>query len=267
MNSIGSGGLCTLMVLAGLPACGGKSDSDGAAATGGTSGTGGTRGSGAAGSLAESEVQPTLFAAACAALQSCCEREGLGYDPDACQVVEGALVMEGIFAGEQYDEGAAAACLEHIRTELAACRWIAYDGPCYAMFTGTLSAGATCAQDSDCAPVEKADVYCDEVCVVEPRGQLGDPCNASCTGMPNGPIGCGGPGGGPSDGLICLDYDGVYCERATFTCVATLDEGQPCESGQCGYGLYCDSQQPTPVCTPVSDGENNDMEAICQGGG
>ena len=215
-------------------------------------------------------------------LSNCCADRELPFDDLGCEILEGYMVMSGMFAGMEFDVTAAAECIGHLEARVSSCQWIDGDGPCERMFFGTLPEGAPCTSDYDCASVEGANVDCyapsdtesdpnSTVCVVTPRGKLKEPCDGDCSlheGIFGGSIGCVSfPG--PADGVTCWNIDGLYCDEETFTCAARLSEGQPCMIDDmtgipCLEGLYCDRALSTPVCVPTNE-ENDDFDDVCRG--
>lgn len=222
----------TLLVIA---ACSGSTDS----------------GSGAAASpIPEDQLVRSYVAAVCDNIGSCCEVEGFAHDPNKCTELglkELADELPNTSDGRVvYDANAAGACVRALAEAAKSCKPL-YAAECDGVFKGTLAPGEACTLSIECAPAGAGEVSCDyesKVCVVSPRGGVGDGCSQTCTETDSGGMECSGSGGstgGPEPGpSICYTNDGVACS-GDYKCTPLAGLGEPCFYDGCVEGATCGS--------------------------
>jgi hypothetical protein len=207
----------------------------------------------------------------CAAYAPCCADAGLPTNGQQCQ----ALVVALGGAAGTYDPSAAATCLDAVRSAPNLCAGgssnAAANKACNRVFANSsknIAPGGPCTTSADCAPSADGTVDCylsttfndaggaaeTGMCIVEKPGAAGDsPCIASV--QEQGPVtitwwNISTGGMPPTEGFVCDQADGIYCDSQSSTCRPLGGAGGPCPSGsmQCDATTYCDFTSKT--CAP-----------------
>jgi hypothetical protein len=204
-------------------------------------------GSGAAADpIPEDQLLRAYAAAICNNIGSCCEVEGFVHDQNKCgEVVLEELELPNTADGRVvYDANAAGACVRATAEAAKNCREI-FAVECDDVFKGTLAPGEACTSSIECASAGVDEVRCEyesKVCVVSPRGAVGDGCGATCNETESGGIECSGSGGstgGPEPGPAdCYKNDGLAC-GADYKCTPLAGLGEPCSYDGCVEGATC----------------------------
>ena len=259
---------------------------------------------GAAPNVSSNEFAAQYASAHCESIGPCCAQAGIASDVESCRsTLQPSLAAKVRILLDNpkiaYNESATGMCLDEIRAAYTACtdRTRPASRACQQVFVGTVPIGGACSTSDECVEKPGGTVFCSHaVCTwnanmtEQPRGKLGDGCNATCQSG-NGTSSCSGSGvvdGGSSttcwvsDGLNCSSgrvctavsgigqrcsgsyscVEGAHCQNAL--CVANAATG-PCTSEFDCLGTYCDftSQQ----CTPLkANGETCSYDDECTGG-
>jgi hypothetical protein len=157
--------------------------------------------------------------------------------------VESDVDLSLRFALITFDDKAAEACLQAIRTE--ACQAVAaeaHDTACGKALQGQLARGTFCRVDEDCRDPDKdfcksgPATICNTRCL--PRTIDGERCASGSECLP---------------GSSCRPGpDGV-----TTLCAARMAEGEACDGDVCKAGLYCQANGPDGpdgTCSPIKTG-------------
>lgn len=216
-------------------------------------------GSGAAAApIPQDQLLRSYVAAVCDNIGSCCEVEGFAYDPNKCNEAGleelGDELPNTTDGRVVYDANAAGACVSAIAKAAKSCKPF-FAAECDEVFKGTLAPGEACTRSIECAPSDAGDVDCDyesQVCVVSPRGAVGDGCSQTCTETDSDGTECSGSGGssgGPEPGpATCYTNDGLACDE-DYKCAPLAGLGEPCSYDGCVEGATCNS---TGVCVPLA---------------
>lgn len=173
----------------------------------------------------------------CAALQSCCDSTGIGYDQTGCEATarkECDKQVAKVKAGKlSFNASAVNACAAVMQGLYQKCTFTYADlaasstagSACAQVFEGTVDEGGACEADEVCkqpSDPQKA-ASCDEgKCVVGPLFLAeGDDCD--------GDVACG-------VGLFC--DESMKCKKS----IAIGDTCDPMNFSQCGLGNYCDGE-------------------------
>lgn len=209
----------------------------------------------------------------CDTFAPCCQSAGIPIDGAACRATMKKNLEASLEQADstkyRYDPDAAGECLGRYHELVGdSCRLEGdISEPCEHVFIGTVAEGQPCSTSMECAIGEGDSVDCDSssssepgVCVVDRRGQSGDPCYWTCISEGSGRI-CTGSGGteGPGQSRCFMD-DGLYCSDAG-TCMAQKDTGaecfqdDECKSGRCdGSTRLCAARAAIgEPCTSTSD--------------
>ena len=259
---------------------------------------------GAASNVSSNDFAAQYASAHCESIGPCCAQGGIASDVESCRsTLQPSLAARVKILLDNprmnYNESATGMCLDEIRAALTACtdRTRPVSKACQQIFVGTVPIGGACSTSDECVEKPGGSVYCSQaVCTwsanmtEQPRGKLGDGCNATCQSS-NGTSSCSGSGvvdGGSSttcwvaDGLNCSSsrvctavsaigqrctgsyscVAGAHCQNAV--CVANEATG-PCTSEFDCLGTYCDFT--TRQCTPLkANGETCSSDNQCTGG-
>jgi hypothetical protein len=189
------------------------------------------------------------FAAAlCDNVRSCCDAAGKGFNQQQCESNVGlGLVSERQTAQHyalRYDPDAAAACVKAVGALTRSCRAFKLDDPratkCDRVYRGSLSAGATCETDLQCAPVAGARTECRSL-----SGANGRICTLTDLGLH---ARCTPAGAGEPETRRCAFGKDLICDPDSRVCESGPAAGQPCVQGRCGAGDFC--ERTSSVCMP-----------------
>ena len=245
-------GLTTLVVAAALTACG---QENGAADAGVVDAAGpDVAGPDAAGPdpVAAEDFASAFAHAYCNGLGSCCSSAGLAHDGAACITTMTAEAEHRFTPApplRKYDPLSAGQCIVEVKALWPTCRTSPaaenkVKGACDRIFLGTVAVGGACQSDLDCAQASQGPVLCEinvnmpvppaPICVVDPPGQLDEPCL----------------GGAPYDPATPFPHrtcaPSLYCDRAVNRCLTRHGEGEDCNSSVlCDSTLWCHSTGPT----------------------
>jgi hypothetical protein len=238
---------------------GGKAASD----AGGAGGSGGAGAGGDGGMLPPADH--AFIAAFCAAFAPCCATNGRTADAATCKQWLVKLGMSG-------DAQVRSACLDELN-QLATARACMPDmanlaDPCVRLFyepSGSRAPGETCTSTADCAGSAGTVTYCHSTCIRGAAGAAGaGPCLA--TQSTSGVIVYLVVG---SEGILCRERDGLYCDPADGLCKPLLPVGSACASGICASGS-CGTSGCLPLpgfgeaCTSDCAGDNYcDTTTMC----
>jgi len=221
----------------------------------------GGRESNGAAPIALSDVPNQLVAAYCNGFGNCCASKGFAFNATVCNTsLNGRITADNICpATGVYDAQAAGDCLAELQSELSSCSTSGNTASaCNRICPGTLSPGATCQSDQDCAPSASGTVLCTpsatsgatSVCVVFSHGKAGDPCQATCTTTATD------SGLGVYCHALAIDFDmpvtascyasdGLICST-NAVCNQLPTVGSRC-AAECAADAYCDFN--TALCT------------------
>jgi hypothetical protein len=182
----------------------------------------------------------------CAALAGCCTSRGFGFNAEACDTNVRKLrfqrAAEFCPAPALYDAYAAGNCLAEQKAALSSCALdpIGTSVACRKTCTGTVAAGQTCTNGTDCDRGETGWGFCNPlsaengICMQFARGKVGDSCKAGYIRSSYGD--CGEMASGwqdEGDSVACYSEDGLYCAsdllRNRSTCQPFLGVGQTCK--------------------------------------
>jgi hypothetical protein len=172
--------------------------------------------------------------------QPCCEAEGLGYDAGGC--TDWLSKVMDAYMPDGYRPAAGAACLQALAAARAGdddrCSSVGsfdeatFRSLCDEAFVAPARDGSplggTCLLAGDCAATgdEDGQIIClSRTCVLERRGNDGD-----------GPCYAGGNVALQDEMYPCDAAQGLYCHRATNTCVPEVPAGE-----YCPYPNACDA--------------------------
>ena len=193
----------------------------------------------------------------CNGYSTCCSSKGFAFNAAACQTNLRAQFGDSICPAQYaYDAQAAGDCFAQLQATYASCSKSPNpNSPCYRVCTGTLPEGSACTNSLDCAVDANVSVSCTTagttsttpICVVHPRGKLGDGCTSTCDASMDGDIGfCYDtyiPAGGPTPNgtANCFSNDGLYCSSVDFICQPLVAIGGTCAAtSDCQTDAYCD---------------------------
>ncbi len=229
---------------------------------------------GSAGPISLDDYPDAAAAALCDALAPCCGSIGIAIDAATCRAMMSGSIRQDIQdappANYTYDPDAAGACVSEFRVAFAGCEPTTLQlGSCDAAFQGNLAEGAVCTADFECASSGDGQADCDfGNCVVDRRGQAGDPCYWSCHEEGTA-TSCSGSGGEELPGQArCFDNDGLYCGGGT--CTEQKQNGvdcgsdRECTSDRCDAGLCVPKGSAGQACFFDSDCED---DLYCDAGG
>ncbi|MEZ4220592.1 MAG: hypothetical protein R3B13_06640 [Polyangiaceae bacterium] len=181
--------------------------------------------------------------AVCGSIAPCCQQSGYTFDDAGCRSMWGQTLQEGVFgyqATTTYDAALAAQCLDQVTASVNSCGILPTTTACRGMVKGALPEGASCSASFECAAPAGGDASCsDAKCVQYPRGKSGEPCGETCTEGP-GLTTCYG-GSSTVGTAICFTNDGLACGMSG-NCEPLAKGGQPCTSGGCEAGMFCNGQ-------------------------
>jgi len=255
----------------------------------GGTGAGGTNAS----PVAQGDFANSYATAICSNVATCCTRFGYAFDQTSCASraqADGASATAFDPAKVSYDASAAGACLAGIGALFQQCVVTGLGDPtplsCGQIFVGKLPLGSPCQASEECAaapgqgarclPSDATNAASPTVCTASAgtaHGQLGAPCNGTCTNESRG-LTCEAPpavaGGGGASGTTspttagqCYTNDNLYCVSTQHVCAEIPATGMPCPDGICRAGSYCDAG--TATCT-VAQGKNPcNADAACAG--
>lgn len=248
--ALSTSGFAALFVLAcsegnsgGVPPQG-SSAAAGVTASGGSGSTGGSAGTGGAmPATPGGQFLLDYAAAVCAMYEPCCNADGLGFDLAGC--TSWFSRVKDAYLGETFDAAKGEACLAAMADAAAAdpdrCSNVplfeeaTFWEQCKETLTVTregAALGEVCKLAGDCASSEEGPVLCyGGRCLLQLEGQPGD-----------GPCYIQGSEDRPLVAYTCSAKNGVYCHRATKTCLAQVGPGE-----QCPYPGACDPAQ--AMCT------------------
>jgi hypothetical protein len=227
---------------------------------------------GGASNVPSNDFAAQYASAYCESIGPCCAQAGIASDVESCRsTLQPTLAATVKILLENpkitYNESATGICLDEIRASLTACtdRTRAASKTCQQVFVGTVPIGGACATSNDCVKQAGGSVYCSQaVCTwsgnqtEQPRGKLGDGCNATCQAG-NGTTGCAGWGvSDAGSSTTCWISDGLYCPIGRV-CTAVAAIGQRCsgnyscvEDAHCQNGA-CVANEATGPCTSQFD--------------
>ncbi len=188
-----------------------------------------------------------FLAQLCDEFADCCKAAGRPSDGAQCRAFYGAFAP-----ASGYNEAAATACLDEVRSSANKCDSISSGAPsCSKVFStgGTKKPGEMCDTDSDCAPAESGEAQCAgdfvdgatvQQCQVRLPGKAG---SAPCLGTRDGNVTFySGVGDGiPTMGYVCDLADGVSCDSQSGACKSLGAVGDACSGGSyaCVASAYC----------------------------
>jgi hypothetical protein len=202
----------------------------------------------------------------CAKVSACCSELSYPFDEAGCEALNGNNIVQHFnfefFAGAHYDPAAAQRCLDGIETPQLGCAAAGdyQSADCQKVFVGHVPLGGTCSLDEGCAEADGAATKCDlpfdptqedqdpkrtGVCVLappavmNPHGQAGDACSATCTGSGLCITLCSNGQDCQSNAPACYSTDGLFCSD-TNICLPMGQAGDPClGSPDCATGTFC----------------------------
>jgi hypothetical protein len=201
----------------------------------------------------------------CTAFTPCCATNGRTAVAAVCQQSLGKLGMSS-------DPQLRAACLDELRqlASASACMPDLADltDPCTRIFNepaGTRAPGESCTSTAECAGSAGTVAYCHSTCIRLAVGTEGD---SSClaTQASGGYIVYLVVG---SEGLVCRERDGLYCDPADGRCKPLLPVGSACTQGicvshQCGTAGCLPLPNLGEACTGDCAGDNTcDATGVC----
>jgi hypothetical protein len=195
---------------------------------------------------------------ACDFLAPCCAPAGYQYNAALCQFTLGPLGAHSPDPNITFDSSSAVACLKALQAKPAC------DGghiaACDAVHRGILQPGATCQEDSECAPSSDLKVECDvtdKVCTTTSKGKLGDPCDETCMTVEEEygvcftvfetkvyPV-------TPYAHVACDRAQGLFCQVWSNHCAVVKGAGESCTGwADCAVGMNCIVSGSTGTCQP-----------------
>jgi hypothetical protein len=188
----------------------------------------------------------------CALFEPCCAAAGLSTTGQVCQAFVSTATAKG-----SYDAAAGSACLDALRQQQSSPDFCAKLGgnpaACKHVFAasgGSGQPGATCMTDGDCAPAAGGGALCFSsypdggtaqvrTCLQTLPGTAG---SSPCVGTVNGAVTFFNINPtAPTQGYLCDQADGLYCDAKTTACTALAAVGQSCAGPeQCVASAYCD---------------------------
>lgn len=235
-----------MSVACGNSTSGASNPANGGASSGGSS-SGGASNSAAGASSLLSAIPEASYAEAfasgfCNAIGPCCTANTIAFDAASChQNLQAALATEVAASASlhvSYNPSIAASCVTSYRLFAGLCQVSRNTQPsasCDQVFTGTLSPGAACSDDSECTGTLAT--CCAGVCSAAQHGQVGAACIGNCAGG-----NCATQVGavvGQAPALWCFAEDQLYCSPTTHVCASLVQTGQSCEEAGCADSRQC----------------------------
>ena len=186
----------------------------------------------------------------CQALRGCCQANGFGAGPAACeeQVLADyqAQISNKLALDLRYQPLAAARCVAAFTRYVQGCSYHgrpASDAACAEVFQGTRALGENCERGAQCAKVSGSGVYCAGALGLHPHT-----CQRALAET--------------EECLLEGCDDGLFCDFSRLTCVPQQTDGACLQFEACAPGTAC---SPNGTCDPtLPDGAACILDLQCQ---
>src|SRR5260370_24638165 len=209
-----------------------------------------TPGAGSSNVVSADDLVNRFVKATCDAIGACCASASLPFARDQCEssmTREAQHLLTDTNASRVYDGAGAARCIDRATMLLSLCATSTLIADqmkhsCEEVYAGTVAVGGACQSTKDCAQGSQGPAQCDvdattmgtplPMCVVDPPGQLGEPCLGPAPIDPNVHF----------PHLTCAD--GLYC-GTSGTCQSRVAVGGACIHDDECIATWCDTTSPT----------------------